>query len=106
MPSSAVLFDLDGTLTDPKLGITRCIQYALSELGYKLPNADELHWCIGLKRRDFLLLCGVSLVGGIIGSVALLYTSPDVFEKLIPYLLLLATLVFTYGEPFKKWLQR
>ncbi|MEH2321499.1 HAD hydrolase-like protein [Nostoc sp.] len=47
MLSSAILFDLDGTLTDPKLGITRCIQYALSELGYKPPNADELHWCIG-----------------------------------------------------------
>jgi predicted O-methyltransferase YrrM len=27
-----------------------------------------------------------------LGSVALLYTSPDVFQKLIPYLLLLATL--------------
>lgn len=47
MPYSAILFDLDGTLTDPKLGITRCIQYALSELGHKPPDADELLWCIG-----------------------------------------------------------
>lgn len=47
MLSRTVLFDLDGTLTDPKLGITRCIQYALSELGYKPPDANELHWCIG-----------------------------------------------------------
>ncbi|MBD2294431.1 HAD family hydrolase [Anabaena sphaerica FACHB-251] len=47
MLSHTVLFDLDGTLTDPKLGITRCIQYALSELGYKPPDANELHWCIG-----------------------------------------------------------
>ncbi|QYX32918.1 HAD family hydrolase [Sphaerospermopsis torques-reginae] len=42
-----VLFDLDGTLTDPKPGITCCIQYALSELGYKPPDAEELLWCIG-----------------------------------------------------------
>jgi len=49
---SVVLFDLDGTLTDPKLGITRCIQYALSELGYKPPDADELHWCIGPPLKD------------------------------------------------------
>ncbi|WP_325034673.1 HAD family hydrolase [Nostoc sp. 'Lobaria pulmonaria (5183) cyanobiont'] len=35
MPFSAILFDLDGTLTDPKPGITSCIQYAVSELGYK-----------------------------------------------------------------------
>ncbi|BCL34231.1 HAD family hydrolase [Nostoc sp. MS1] len=47
MSVSAILFDLDGTLTDPKLGITRCFQYALSELGYKPPDADELLWCIG-----------------------------------------------------------
>ncbi|MBW4444644.1 MAG: HAD family hydrolase [Plectolyngbya sp. WJT66-NPBG17] len=51
MPSQtfpyAVLFDLDGTLTDPKPGITRCIQYALSELGYTPPNAEDLCWCIG-----------------------------------------------------------
>jgi phosphoglycolate phosphatase len=47
MLSRTVLFDLDGTLTDPKPGITRCIQYALSELGYKPPDANELHWCIG-----------------------------------------------------------
>ena len=28
-----VLFDLDGTLTDPKEGITKSIQYALSKMG-------------------------------------------------------------------------
>ena len=27
------LFDLDGTLTDPSEGITKCVQYALSRLG-------------------------------------------------------------------------
>ncbi len=42
-----LLFDLDGTLTDPKLGITRCIQHALTELGLEPPEADELEWCIG-----------------------------------------------------------
>ncbi|MEY3403840.1 MAG: HAD family hydrolase, partial [Anabaena sp. CRKS33] len=47
MLSHTVLFDLDGTLTDPKPGITGCIQYALSELGYKPPDVNELLWCIG-----------------------------------------------------------
>jgi len=28
-----VLFDLDGTLTDPKIGITTCVQYALNHYG-------------------------------------------------------------------------
>ncbi len=43
----AALFDLDGTLTDPKPGITECIRYAMTRLGRTPPNADELHWCIG-----------------------------------------------------------
>lgn len=50
-PARSVIFDLDGTLTDPKPGITRCIQYAVSELGGIAPNADELHWCIGPPLR-------------------------------------------------------
>ena len=42
-----IFFDLDGTLTDPKVGITRCIQHALAALGVTPPDADELTWCIG-----------------------------------------------------------
>ena len=41
------LFDLDGTLTDPKAGITRSIQYALDKLGQPVPDADALTWMIG-----------------------------------------------------------
>jgi phosphoglycolate phosphatase len=44
---TAIFFDLDGTLTDPKLGITRSIQYALGKLDHPAPPADELTWCIG-----------------------------------------------------------
>ncbi len=35
MKYTHVLFDLDGTLTDPKEGITRCVQYALESFGIK-----------------------------------------------------------------------
>jgi phosphoglycolate phosphatase len=47
LPNRAVLFDLDGTLTDPKLGIVNSIQYALVELDLTPPPIDELLWCIG-----------------------------------------------------------
>ncbi len=43
----SAFFDLDGTLTDPKPGITRCIQYALERLGFPVPAEDDLVWCIG-----------------------------------------------------------
>lgn len=42
-----VLFDLDGTLTDPKAGITRSIQYALRKRGRPVPDADSLETMIG-----------------------------------------------------------
>ena len=44
---SPVFFDLDGTLTDPKEGITRSIQFALQQLGVETPTVDDLVWCIG-----------------------------------------------------------
>ncbi len=40
-------FDLDGTLTDPKAGITACIKYALSKLEHRIPAIDVLEKCIG-----------------------------------------------------------
>jgi len=32
------VFDLDGTLTDPELGITRCMMYALERLEFPKPD--------------------------------------------------------------------
>lgn len=42
-----VLFDLDGTLTDPKQGITKCVQYALQSFGIEEPDLDKLEPFIG-----------------------------------------------------------
>jgi len=47
-----ILFDLDGTLTDSKVGITRCIQFSLEHFNMSVPEADELTWCIGPPLRD------------------------------------------------------
>ena len=47
-----LLFDLDGTLTDPKVGITTCVQYALKELGIEEPDLDKLEPFIGPPLKD------------------------------------------------------
>ncbi len=47
-----IYFDLDGTLTDPYEGITRCILYALDELGFPHPDDEYLHSCIGPPLYD------------------------------------------------------
>ena len=52
-----LLFDLDGTLTDPMLGITRSVQYALHRFGIEVDDLRTLCRFIGppLKEsfRDF-----------------------------------------------------
>ena len=42
-----LLFDLDGTLTDPALGITSAAQYALGKMGIEVADRTTLTWLIG-----------------------------------------------------------
>lgn len=42
-----ILFDLDGTLSDPKEGITKSVQYALTKIGIVEPDTDRLETFIG-----------------------------------------------------------
>jgi len=42
-----ILFDLDGTLTDPKPGITKSVQYALSKMGIVEEDLEKLTTFIG-----------------------------------------------------------
>jgi len=55
----AILFDLDGTLTDPREGITRSIAYALERMGLDPPPLDHLTFAIGPPlRRSLATLIG------------------------------------------------
>ncbi len=49
---STVFLDLDGTLTDPKPGITKSFIYALGKLGLPTPAPDDLEWVIGPALLD------------------------------------------------------
>lgn len=56
-----LLFDLDGTLTNSKEGITKSAQYALSHFGYDEEDLDKLTCFIGPPLTDqFEAYCGVS----------------------------------------------
>jgi phosphoglycolate phosphatase len=57
---SALLVDLDGTLTDPAEGIIGCFRMALEALGRIAPPAAELHWIIGPPLRG----CFAEALGG------------------------------------------
>ena len=49
-----ILFDLDGTLTDPKEGITKCVQYALEHFGI-VRSCDELVEFIGPPLKEHFM---------------------------------------------------
>lgn len=54
-PYDLIIFDLDGTLTDSHLGITRSVQHALSHFGIAVENLDDLRHFIGPPLRDSFL---------------------------------------------------
>lgn len=47
-----VLFDLDGTLTDPGLGITNSVAYALKKYGIEVEDRKKLYSFIGPPLND------------------------------------------------------
>ena len=47
-----LVFDLDGTLTDPELGISRCIVYTLERMGFPAPERTQLRRYIGPPLRQ------------------------------------------------------
>ena len=47
-----ILLDLDGTITDPMIGITRCVEYALNHFGIQVNDLRELCPFIGPPLLD------------------------------------------------------
>lgn len=58
-------------------------------------------------RRDLLpVICGASVLGGVSGAVVLLHTRQVTFLRLVPWLLLTASLLFGLSGPVSRWLRR
>ena len=55
MKKPFVLFDLDGTLTDPALGITNSLMYALEKFGMHIESREELYKFIGPPLVDMMM---------------------------------------------------
>lgn len=52
MAYDIILFDLDGTLTDPGIGITNSVKYALEKYNIHVENREELYKFIGPPLMD------------------------------------------------------
>ncbi len=53
----------------------------------------------GLSMRVLFAIC---LVGGALGALILLWTPPTIFARLVPWLVLFATVLFAWGSYFRK----
>ena len=84
----AVLFDLDGTLTDSRPGILRSTRHAFERLGeargrpIPLPEDSELGWMVGPPLRDsFLKLAGAENVETLMEFYRERYRPIGIFEN-------------------------
>jgi uncharacterized membrane protein YfcA len=57
---------------------------------------------LGGSRRELLPLAVAGFVGGVAGSVLLLRTSESAFVVMVPWLLLFAAVLFTFGAPLAR----
>lgn len=58
---------------------------------------------MAFDRKQLLRLIGIGLLGGAFGSCLLLVSSDQAFSALVPFLLLLATLIFLFGAQVRAW---
>lgn len=59
METKAILFDLDGTLTDSGEGIINCAQLALEHFGLPIPTREEMRVFVGPPLHDTFVKFGV-----------------------------------------------
>lgn len=76
-----VFLDLDGTLTDPKPGITKSFIYALEKLGLPTPAPDDLEWVIGPALLDSFAQLGVEDPQVAVDYYRERYTRDGLFEN-------------------------
>lgn len=56
-------------------------------------------------RRSLIQVCILGAIGGLLGAILLLRTPPTDFLKILPYLLLIATLAFSFSKNLTAWVE-
>lgn len=82
--------------------VTNTIALAPGHLGATLAQRKDLAG----QRSRVLRLVPAALLGGLGGGLLLLFTSERVFRQLVPFLILLASLLLAVQEPVRAWLLR
>ena len=57
-------------------------------------------------RRSLVRVCILGAIGGLIGAILLLKTPSEVFLRVLPYLLLIATCAFAFSKNLTAWVEK
>ncbi|MBV6449358.1 MAG: hypothetical protein MHPDNHAH_00068 [Anaerolineales bacterium] len=82
--------------------VTNTVALCPGYFGGTLAQRDDLR---GQEKRLWSIL-PASIAGGVIGGYLLLQTGEKLFSALIPYLILLASVLLAIQEPIRAWLTR
>lgn len=80
--------------------VTNTVALCPGYLGATFAQMKDLK---GQERRLWLLL-PASVIGGLLGGLLLLNTSEKMFRSLVPYLILLASVLLAIADPLRKWM--
>lgn len=82
--------------------VTNTVALCPGYFGATLAQWKDLH---GQKKRMMWIL-PAAVIGGLAGGILLLNTGERLFRNLVPYLILLASILLAIQEPVKAWLAR
>lgn len=82
--------------------ITNTVALCPGYFGGTLAQWNDLQ---GQKHRLWLIV-PAGIVGGVVGGLLLLQTGERLFRDLVPYLILLASLLLAIQDPVRRWLTR
>ena len=101
-----VLFDLDGTIMDPKEGFVKCIQYALNRLGQPSLDEDYIANMIGPPLQatfeELLHSNDIELIKGAVDLYRRRYSELGLFENAV-YPGIIELFEFLYGNDCNIW---
>ena len=90
------------------LGLPAIVANATNTVGV-LPGITSSLWAyrreLAPQTRWLWRFVPPSVIGGLLGAYILLHTGEARFREFVPYLILFATLLFTFSGPISRWLQ-
>jgi uncharacterized protein len=82
--------------------VTNTVALVPGYLGATFAQMKDLHG----QRKRVTFYVPAAVAGGVIGGILLLNTGERLFRELVPYLILLASLLLAVSDPLRAWLLR